>query len=234
MGCGRMRVELPFKTTLCRSRSIRASISRSTVSRKLLQWYWIWKESRSFPSKPSRISSCQGQTRNASRFGQGMCQNWRTIATDLLHHSWQKSEVVVLYENERRGRRPLPEPRPQTCRFTSTYVPSHRIDGSGSRRRCGTGATGPHSQSRSSNPLLPLWSARRDAENTSVPQEGRQRGHDDRQRTVSIAAAVGDPRSAGCTKDRVQRRNDAAVGLDLLDMYWGALDVNNRVALAVK
>jgi phosphoketolase len=43
----------PRVTEKC-SISTFASSERSTVSRKLLQWYWIWNESRSLPSRPSK------------------------------------------------------------------------------------------------------------------------------------------------------------------------------------
>ena len=59
---------------------MRASRKRSTVSRKLLQWNWVWKPRMVLPSSPSRISSRQGQMPKASGFGHGMCQKVRMVA----------------------------------------------------------------------------------------------------------------------------------------------------------
>ena len=47
---------LPRHATVNVSRSTSASICRSTVSRKLLQWNCVWKPSRLLPRRPS--SSC--------------------------------------------------------------------------------------------------------------------------------------------------------------------------------
>ncbi len=56
----------------------------------------------SLPRRPSRISAAWGQTRNASRFGQGMCQNWadHDVGPLLPDHPRQEREVVVLDEDE--------------------------------------------------------------------------------------------------------------------------------------
>ena len=70
----------PRVTEKC-SQSTRASMARSTVSRKLLQWYWVWKPIRSAPSMPCRISDCQGQMPKASKLGHGMCQKIATRAS---------------------------------------------------------------------------------------------------------------------------------------------------------
>ncbi len=63
------------------------------VSRKLLQWCWMWKPSRSFPSSPSRSSSAQGKIRKASLFGHGMCQNWITFKSGRASLSMRGSSA---------------------------------------------------------------------------------------------------------------------------------------------
>ncbi len=59
---------------------MRLSTKRSTVSRKLLQWNWVWKPRMELPSRPSRISSFHGQMPKVSAFGQGMCQKVMIVA----------------------------------------------------------------------------------------------------------------------------------------------------------
>ena len=63
------------------SRSTRASSKRSTVSRKLLQWNWVWKPRMLLPEHPSSSSSRHGQMANASGLGQGMCQKVMIVAS---------------------------------------------------------------------------------------------------------------------------------------------------------
>ena len=61
---------------------------------------------------PSSSSSFQGNARNVSRFGHGMCQNWATTRLGIipLEHSRQKGQMIVLDEDERRASRsPLRE-----------------------------------------------------------------------------------------------------------------------------
>ena len=81
IGNGLTRVTRWFRATEKCSQSIRASTTRSTVSRKLLQWNWVWNPTMSAPSIPSRISVCQGQMPNASALGHGMCQKSATWAS---------------------------------------------------------------------------------------------------------------------------------------------------------
>ena len=50
------------------------------MSRKLLQWYWVWKPRMLLPSRPASSSSRHGQIPNRSEFGHGMCQNVSTVA----------------------------------------------------------------------------------------------------------------------------------------------------------
>ena len=70
---------LPPKITES-SRSIRLSMNRSTASRKLLQWAWVWKPRIEAPRSPSMISSRQGQMPKVSAFGQGICQKVTMVA----------------------------------------------------------------------------------------------------------------------------------------------------------
>ena len=81
IGNGFTRVtRCPRVTEKC-SQSTRHSMARSTVSRKLLQWYWVWNPMRSAPSMPWRISGCHGQMPKASKLGHGMCQKIATRAS---------------------------------------------------------------------------------------------------------------------------------------------------------
>ena len=81
MGNGLISVEWPPRVTENRSQSIFDSRNRSTVSRKLLQWNWMWNPMMSEPSIPWRISWCHGQMPYASGFGHGMCQKMATFAS---------------------------------------------------------------------------------------------------------------------------------------------------------
>ena len=94
---------MPLAVTEARSRSMRLSMKRSVASRKLLQWNWVWKPRMVLPSKPSMISSRQGQMLKVSEFGQGMCQKVTMVAfgNRSPHHARQKREVVVLHEHDR-------------------------------------------------------------------------------------------------------------------------------------
>ena len=81
---------------------MRLSMKRSTVSRKLLQWNWVWKPMMVLPSSPSRISSFQGQMPKVSAFGHGMCQKVMMVALrqQLADHPRRQGEMIVLHQHD--------------------------------------------------------------------------------------------------------------------------------------
>ena len=50
------------------------------MSKKLLQWNWVWKPRIVVPSIPSSTSSRQGRMPKDSGLGQGMCQKVMMVA----------------------------------------------------------------------------------------------------------------------------------------------------------
>jgi hypothetical protein len=103
IGKGLTKVECASFSIVKRVQSMRDSSTRSTVSRKLLQWYCVWKPIKSAPSIPSNSSRCHGQIPNDSGFGHGMCQNSATRASGRasFNKARKEREVIVLRHHHR-------------------------------------------------------------------------------------------------------------------------------------
>ena len=53
----------------------------------------MWKPTIELPSRPSRISSRQGQMLNTSEFGQGMCQKVMIVASGSFSRTMRGSRA---------------------------------------------------------------------------------------------------------------------------------------------
>src|SRR3972149_10050842 len=84
IGKGFTMVVCPIRVTENRSQFTRHSRVLSTVSRKLLQWNWVWKPIMSAPNIPWSISRLHGHMLKASGFGHGMCQKRAIFALGCL------------------------------------------------------------------------------------------------------------------------------------------------------
>ena len=147
-----------------RSRSTRASRKRSTVSRKLLQWNWVWKPRMLLPSSPSSSSSRHGQMAKRLGVGPGDVPEGDDgrARQPLADHARQRARSGSPAPG--RWGRSLPPPRPRrrrSCGSPLTYCSqSLGAEDRVGRARCGRAARAPRWRSRSSSPAPLPWRAR--------------------------------------------------------------------------
>ena len=146
------------------SRSTRASRKRSTVSKKLLQWNWVWKPRIEEPEQAVEHLLAPGQDAEGLGVGPGDVPEGDDggVRQALAHQARQQREVVVLHQDDRvLGARLVGHHLGEAPVHVLVVLPVGRAEHRAACARCGRAATGLRWRSRSSSPAPPPPRARR-------------------------------------------------------------------------